>query len=183
MKSSTDIKSKIISEQAVFKSKFYKIDRTVIERNGKTFTKDIISRNRTVIILPITENNEVYFVSQYRDSHVKVLLELPAGNMDNNDSPLDNAKRELKEETGLTAKTWNQIGILYTSANIKGDVYVFVAKDLTQGKSDQDDDEEIEVLKMPLSEAINKVETGEINVISNMAVLLLFDRLNREGKI
>jgi len=183
MNSNTDTKSKILSEQTVFQSKLYKIDRTVIKRNGKTFTKDIIKRNPNVVILPVTENDEIYFVSQYRDAHEKTLLELPAGNMESVGSPLDNAKRELKEETGLTAKTWKQIGTFYTSANINGNVYVFVASDLTQGKTDLEDDEDIRVLKIPLTEAIKKIESGEINVTSIMATLLLFEKMRKEGKI
>ena len=82
MKSNTDIKSKITSTETVFKSKNFKINKIIVERNGKTFKKDIIVRNSTVVILPITDNKEIYFVSQYRDAHEKVLLELPAGNMD-----------------------------------------------------------------------------------------------------
>jgi ADP-ribose pyrophosphatase len=175
--------TKRLSEKEIYKSKYFRINQVEIQRNGKTFTKDIIERNSSVMVLPITEDNEIYILSQYRDALQKVVLELIAGNMDNNSSPLENAKRELEEEGGLIAKDWKQIATFNMSANLVGELFIFVAKDLVQTQRHPDDDEQIDVLKMPLSEALEKVVKGEIRISSNVASLLLVDKLIKEGKL
>ncbi len=183
MKSNTDTKSKLLLKETVFKSKYYQIDQVTIERNGKTFKKDLVTRVPVVMILPITENNEIYLIEQFRDSLQKVLLETVAGKIKPNETLLDNAKRELKEEAGLTAKIWKQISTFHVSANMKGEVSVFVATDLAEGQQDLDTDEEIKVIKIPFAEALEKIEAGEISVSSNVAAILLLDKLRKEGKI
>src|SRR5258705_11243391 len=121
--------TKIHSKKTVFQSKYFQVNQVTIERNGRTFTKDIIERNDSVFILPLTENNEVYLVSQYRDAHNKVLLEIVAGTIDTGEtSPLAVAKRELEEEAGLTATSGKELATFENSANMKSKVYLFLAK-------------------------------------------------------
>ena len=175
--------TKILSKKTVYQSKYFQVNQVAIEREGKQFTKDIIERRSSVMILPLTENNEIYILSQYRDALQKVILELIAGNMDTISSPLANAKRELQEEGGFIAKTWKQLATFHMSANLVGELHVFVATDLEQAEKNPDEDEAIEVIKMPLQEALEKVEQGEIRVSSNVASLLLLDKLQKEGKI
>jgi ADP-ribose pyrophosphatase len=183
MKFNTATNSKIISSKNVFKSKYFRIDNEKIERDGKVFTKDILKRTPTVIVLPINDKDEIYLVSQFRDSYQKVLLETIAGHIENGDSPLQSAKKELKEEAGLTAKQWRKLGSFMTSANIQDEVYVFCATGLTEGVATPDEDEDIEVVKISYSEALSKIENGEISVSSNVAAVLLLDKLRREGKV
>lgn len=181
MNNNTEPKTKITSKQTVFKSKYFKIDRAVIQRDGKTFTKDILSRTPTVIVLPVNAQSEIYLVSQYRDSMQKTLLETVAGHIEKGDTPLESAKKELKEEVGLTAKTWKQIGTFYVSANMNAIVHIFYATDLTEGIQNLDDDENIKVIKIPFKEALLRIETGEICVSSNVASLLFLDKCRRKG--
>ncbi len=174
---------KIISKENVFKSKYFRIDKTVIERDGKKFTKDIMSRKSIVIVLPISNSNEIYLVSQFRDSLQKTLLETVAGHVEDGLSVLENAKKELREEAGLVARNWKQIGEFYVSASMSGSVTVFVATDLTERMPEPEEDEDIEVVKIPFEDALLKIESGEISVSSNIAAILLFDKLRKEGKI
>lgn len=176
-------KSTTLSSEIVFQSKYFRINHVEIERNGKTFSKDIIERTSSVMVLPLTKNGEIYLLSQYRDALQTVILELIAGNMDKYASPLENAKRELQEEGGFIAKTWKQIATFHMSANLVGELYVFVATDLESTAKNPDYDEQIEVLKIPLQEALEKVANGEIRVSSNVASLLLLDKLMKEGKV
>lgn len=182
MKSNTANKTKILSTETVLKSKYFYVDKVAIERGGKTFTKEIIRRIPAVIILPINEFDEIYLVSQFRDSVQEVLLETVAGHIEKGDTPLESAKKELQEETGLTAKNWKQIGTFYVSANMDAVVHIFYATDLTEGEQNLDFDEDIEVVKVPFSEALRKVANGEIHVSNNIAAILLLDKLKREGK-
>ena len=178
-----NIPNKVLSKKVVFQSKKFRIERVEIERNGKIFSKDMMIRDPHVIILPLTKNNDLYLLNQYRDALQRVNLEAVAGFIDGNEDPLTSAKRELKEETGLEAKEWQQIADFNVSPNMISRAYVFVAKDLEEGKPELEDDEEIELIKIPLSEAIEKVVSGEMNTSSHAAVILLFDKLLQEGKI
>lgn len=175
--------SKIISKQDMFASKFFKVSRMELEKDGKTRTKDFIERTPFVLVVPLTAHDEIYMVSQYRDALRKVSLEIVAGQMDPDEDPLEAAKRELQEEAGLSAKTWKKVATLHVSANMIGQSHVFVATDLTEGETNFDEDEDIETVKMPFKEAINKVLSGEIDVASNIAALLLVDKMKGEGKI
>lgn len=182
MKNSTEHNTKVLSTKTVFKSKRFHIDKVTIKRNGKTFTKDILRRTSSVIVLPINENDEIHLVSQYRDSYQQALLEVVAGHMEEGETPLEAAKKELQEETGLTAKTWRQIESIHTSANIHDEVHIFYAEDLTEGEQDLNEDEDIEIVKIPFEKALEKIDKGEIRVSSNIASLLLLDRWRKEAE-
>ena len=89
------------------------------------------------------------------------------------ENPLDAAKRELREETGLTATTWNQILRLHTSNSITNEeAIVFVAQDLTEGEQDFDTTEEIEIRKLPLADAIGMIASGKMTDAVSVAALL-----------
>ncbi len=174
---------KVLSQKIVFKSKFFRVEQKVIERNGKTFTKDFIERNPAIFILPVGSDGDIYLINQYRDTFRKTTLEVIAGMMEHDKDPLEAAKRELEEEIGLIAKSWKQLITWELSVNMNAKIHVFVATDLQEGKQHLDDDEVIERVKMSLEKALEKVETGEIVAASHAAILLLFDKLKKEGKI
>ncbi len=174
---------KILSTKTVYISKYFKIAQKVVENNGKKFTKDFIEKSPVVLIIPYTEKDEVYIESQFRSALGKKVLELVAGNMEANEDPLEAAKRELLEEAGLTAKKWKKLHVWNLSANITAVIHLFAATDLEIGEQNLDFDEEIEIMKMPIKKALEKIENGEIIISSQIAALLLFDRLRKEGKL
>lgn len=173
---------KILSTNIIFASKYFKVNQKRIERHGKTFTKDFIERNPTVLILPYTAN-DIYIESQYRDAFGHTSLEVVGGTIEEGDDPLVTAQRELREETGLVAKTWKKLYEWNLSANMLAKIYIFAATDLVEGEQHLDSDEEITLLKLPVVEVIKKIEDGEITVTSHIAALLLFDRLQKGGKL
>ncbi len=173
----------MISQKIIFQSKYFKVNQIVVERNGKKFVKEIVERNPFVVVLALTPKNEVYLVSQYRDALQKTSLEVVAGLIEPGETPAHAAKRELQEETGLIAQTVTPLITGNVSPNMVNICNIFVATDLISGQTQQDDDEDIEVIKVPLSQAIKKIETGEISILSHVAALLLFDKLQKEGKV
>jgi ADP-ribose pyrophosphatase len=183
MHNNTANKSKILSTNTVYQSKLFKVDQVEIERKGKVFKKDIITRSPHVLILPLTNENEIYLIKEYRDVYQKELLEVVAGYIKENEDPLVGAKRELEEETGLTAASWHHLTTIQTSANMHSTIHIFLAKDLTEGISQQDEDEEISLIKIPFEQAVKKVVEGEIFVSAYIASILLLDKLMKEGKI
>lgn len=180
----TMIDSQILDEKIVFKSKFFRIKQITVARNGKTFTKDVVERNPVVFILPVTENNEIYLVSQHRDALQRVLLEVVAGTMDReSEDPLETAKRELQEETGLTATNWEQLNTWELSANMSAPIHVFLARGLTKGEAHNDEDEDITVVKMPLEEAVTKAMNGDIEAASHVGAIFMLEKLIRDDKL
>lgn len=176
--------SKILSKKTTYKAKYFHVDQVVLERNGKQFTKDIIEKNSFVLIIALTDKNEIVLERQYRDALQKETLEIVAGTMEEGETDtLAAAKRELREETGYTAKYWQQIGMMEVSANQKNTVYVFVATGLTAGETALDDDEEIEVIKIPINQVMEKVTSGEIFIATNVAALLKFNEMWKNGMI
>ncbi len=174
---------KIVSKEEVYKAKYFRITKTVGEKNGNTFTKEFIERNPAVFILPVASDGMLHMIYQHRDAFDKTLLEVIAGTMEAGSDPLETAKRELREETGLSAKNWVQIAHWELSVNMNSPIYVFVATELTEGSAQPDDDEEISRVTMSLDEAVEKVVSGEIIAASHAAALLLYKTLREEGKL
>jgi ADP-ribose diphosphatase len=175
--------TKILSSKTVFQSKFFKVINKQIERNRKQFSKDLIEKNPIVLIIPYTADHEIYIESQYRDAFQGVSLEVVAGTIENDDDPLDTAKRELAEEAGLTASTWKKIATWQISSNMNAIAHFFIATDLKEGEQHLDEDEEITIMKLPMDDVLKKIENGEMRVAYHIAALLLFDRLQKEGKV
>jgi ADP-ribose pyrophosphatase len=172
-----------LSSKTVYQAKYFHITQKQIERNGKTFTKDFIERNPSVLVLPINDQEEFYLESQFRDAFGKTLLEVVSGNMEHEGNPLETAKRELLEEAGLTAAIWEQIAKWELSVNMNAPLYIFAAKGITEGKQQLDNDEVIDIIKMPFEEAVQKAVSGEILASAHIAAILLYDKLKNEGKV
>src|SRR6185437_7183126 len=110
-----------------------------------------------------TDKKEMYLISQYRYTLKSNSLEAVAGFIDEGETPLQAAKRELKEETGMTASSWEEIGKLEIAGSVvRGQTYLFLARDLEIGEAEPEEDEDITLLKMPIKEAVTKVFGGEI---------------------
>lgn len=175
---------KIITKKSVFDSKFLKLYEVNLQlRNGKTRTHYNVERVPTVTVLPLTESFEVYLISQYRYLYGTTRIEAVAGTKDKGEKPLATAKRELAEEAGISAQKWDRIAEIYLAGSyIKSLVSIFLARDLTVGKANLEDDETISLIKMPLEEAVQKVLSGEISYGSAVSGILLLDRLRRDKK-
>jgi len=175
--------TKILSSKNVFSSPYFTVTQKTIERNGKTFTKDFIQKNPMVVVIPYTAKNEIYMESQYRDALGQTILELVAGNIETDEDPFEAAKRELKEEAGLVAKTWKKLHVWDLSASLHAKIYLYVATDFEKVEQNLDEDEEITIHKMPLEKVVEKIMNGEMTISYQIASLLLFDRLRKEGKL
>lgn len=175
--------TKIISTKNVYTARYFNVFRRTLERNGRTFTKEFIERHDTAVIIAYTKDNEIYMESQYRDALERMSLEVVAGQVEKGEDPFETAKKELKEETGLTAKTWHKLATWDLSVNMKGKTHIFAATDLTQGETNLEDDEEIEMIKMSLDDIINKIEKGELTAATHIAALFLFKKMREEGKL
>ena len=131
--------------------------------DGKEAIREIVIHNGGVTIIALPTPEEVVLIKQFRYPIGKVFWELPAGRLDLNEVPLIAAKRELKEETGYIAKSWEHLGIVYPLPGYSTEVlYFFKALDLTEDVQDLDPDENIEVKIVNLKQAWQMIKDGEI---------------------
>ncbi len=137
---------------------------TALLPNGATAGREVVEHPGGVCVAALTGENELLFVRQFRYPYGEVLLELPAGKRDRNDEdPLECGKRELLEETGATAAVYQSLGSVYPTPGFCNEViYLFLARDITFGASQPDDDEFLEVERIPLNKAVEMVLNGEI---------------------
>ncbi|MDO9553183.1 MAG: NUDIX hydrolase [Rhodonellum sp.] len=135
-------------------------------------------KNKAIGIIPVDENGNTWLVGQYRYALNEYSWEIPMGGSPNDLDILLGAQRELKEETGYSAKKWTQIMRIHPSNSVTDEEgFVFLAEELTPGETEFEETEKIIVLKLPLKEAIQKVMDGEITDSISIAGLLKVAKL------
>jgi len=148
--------------------------------NGVSTSREVIDHPGAVVILALDNEERVYLVRQYRHAIGSMLLELPAGTLEPGEEPIDAAKRELREEVGLTAERWSYLGSFYSSPGFLNEkLDVFLAKNLKLSQSDPDFDEDLTVVTMRLSELMTlPAETPDAKTL---AALHLLEERSRRG--
>lgn len=130
-------------------------------------------KNLAVAILPLDDDGNTWLVGQQRYTLNDYSWELPMGGAPFDEDPLDAARRELREETGLVAADWSELMRLHTSNSITDEsAVVYVAKDLSQGATEFEEMEDLEVRKLPLAEAVDMARNGAITDAISVAALL-----------
>lgn len=145
--------------------------------DGKMSKREIIKHPGAVAIIPITKDNKILFVEQYRKPLEKSLIEIPAGKLEPGEKPETTAVRELEEETGYTTNEINFVASFYTSPGFADELmYIYISDklDLLNEKVDGDEDEFIELLELTLEEAQQYVKENRIHdAKTNYAILYL----------
>ncbi len=178
--------TKIISEEQTFYTEnAFEVRKLELELpSGKKVTHYIAERVKTVSVFPLTDSYDLYLIYQYRYLLKKRILEAVAGRVEKNENFIAAAKRELKEEAGITALQWEQLSCIELAASFfRAQTRLFLAKDLEVGIANPEEDESIEIIKIPLDKAVQKVMNGEIETASTIIGILSLDQLRREKKI
>lgn len=147
-------------------------DEVVNPNGGRNRYGHIHFKNRAIGIVPLTEEGDTWLVGQQRYTLGAWSWEIPMGGCGGED-PLEAARRELKEETGLTAGRWQEVMRLHTSNSITDESgLVYLAEDLTAGDTDFGETEKLEIRRLPLAEAVRMVLDGAITDAVSVAGLL-----------
>ena len=168
---------KEISSEKVFDGVLLHVRKDEVELpNGRKAVREWIKHPGASAVIPLLPDNQIILVKQFRYPVGQVTLEVPAGKLDKVDEdPIVCAERELSEETGYTAgKIWKLTTIATTVGFSNEFIHLYAAKDLKPGKQHPDDDEFINAVKIPLTAALQLVESGKIiDAKSIISILLL----------
>ena len=180
-----DLTEKTINRKDIFNGNVINVHVDDVELlNGKLATREVVEHRGGVCIAALTDKNELLFVKQYRYPYSEVVFELPAGKLEGSFDPLENGKRELAEETGAYAEDYIYMGKLYPSPGYTGEIiYLYFCKVLGFSGTNPDEDEFLEVSRVPLSEAVNMVLENKIYDAKTQVLILKVASLKDKGII
>jgi len=166
---------KRLSSRTVFDNDWITVyeEQVINPGGGKNDYGRVHFKNKAIAIVPLDDAGNTWLVGQDRYTLGIYSWELPMGGAPIDEDPLDAAKRELKEETGLTAKQWTKVMQLHVSNSVTDEEgFVFIARDLKQGDTAFDETEDLQIRKLPLADAVAMVKRGEITDAITVAALL-----------
>jgi ADP-ribose pyrophosphatase len=161
-----------------FKGRAYEVHRLkLLLPDGRTHNFELVEHNDSVSILPVDSDHKMLFVRQYRVGAKADLLELPAGVLEKGEDPLEGAEREVREETGMAASKFVQIGQAYLAPGYSSELmYFYLATELYIDPLEQDADEFLELVRIPVEEAYRMARDGELRDSKTLAALLLAEK-------
>jgi len=186
------LRERLVSSEILRKSRVleFRID-TVESPDGHRSTRDIAGHPGGVAMVAIDPDDNVLLVRQWRHAAGQALLEIPAGTLDrgpdgSTEDHLGAAKRELEEETGYRAASWQYLAGFYTAPGFTSELmHLYLAEDLSpahEGRLGPDEDERLELEPVPFGEAVGMAEQGKLNDAKTLVGLLLVGALrSRRG--
>lgn len=153
-----------ISTETIYDGKIIRVERDMARLpDGSEAVREVVRHPGGVGVVAVDREGFVYMVRQYRYPFSKITMEIPAGKLDKGEDPFLAGKRELMEETGLSAGHMEKLGSFYASPGFcDEEIFVYLATDLTQGTANPDEDEFIACERIPLEKLIEMIEGGEI---------------------
>jgi ADP-ribose pyrophosphatase len=175
-----ELNEAFISEETLYRGRVFTVSERVVRLpNGKQARRELVNHHGAAAIVPVSADGTVTLVRQYRVAHDQVMLEIPAGKLDSADEdPLSCARRELEEETGLRAGRMELLTRMLPTPGYDTEfVNIYLATELSDGKAELDEDEFLQVERMPLSQAAERVMRGELCDAKTAVGLLMAARL------
>lgn len=158
------MEEKTIEREVIYQGKIFDVEKHVVSLpNGNTSVRELVYHNGAVAVLVIDESDNIVMVEQYRKAFESMSLEIPAGKLEKGEEPMASAERELEEETGYTAESLEKIFSFYGAPGFCSErVDVFVAKGLSAGEMNLDEDEFLNVKRYSFDEAVALLDRGII---------------------
>ncbi|MDH5403000.1 MAG: NUDIX domain-containing protein [Candidatus Heimdallarchaeota archaeon] len=173
----------LIKENIICETPYYLVKKEIHRlSNDEEHEYSIAHAPDWVLILPIDENGDFVMIWQYRAGWRRSSLEFPAGRLEVKENELDAAKRELKEETGYTAKNWKLLGSNRPVTWTTQKAYFYLASELTVGTTNFDTEEDIETVKIKPDNFWEFVESGDIVELPTITAFTYYQRINSKNK-
>jgi len=171
------VRMRVEREREVFRGRVIRVVvRDLRLPNGRRTRFNVVEHPGAVAIVPVFENGDVMLVRQFRPSIGREIYEIPAGTLEDGESPLQTARREIAEETGYRARRWTRLGVFYTAPGFCTErIHVYAARELRPFRAEGDADEMIRPARVPLRRAVEMIRDGRIRDAKSIAGLLLYD--------
>lgn len=169
-------KWKTLDSKLAFDNPWFKVRQDKVELPSGKVLDDyfVYLKGHGSVVVPVTKDNELIMVRQYRHAAGELMIELPAGFINEGETPLESVTRELKEETGYAGKIEPLTKFHNDSAKVDCVINVFLATDLKEGERTQsNDDEEIEVMKIHYKKVLEMIDSGEIWAADAVAAIFV----------
>jgi ADP-ribose pyrophosphatase len=159
-----DLTEHFVAGDLVFDGKLLKVHRDIVRLpDGSQGEREYIRHPGAVAVVALFDDGKVLLERQFRYPHRRDFIEIPAGKLEPGEPHLDTAKRELLEETGYVAAEWTRLGVIHTAIGYTDEaIELFLVRKLTQKSAKLDAGEFLEVLELPLEEAIAMIRDGRI---------------------
>lgn len=179
------LEEKTLSQKNIYNGRIIHVHvDQVLLPNGETSSREVVEHPGGVCIAAFTEDNELLFVRQFRYPFAKVILELPAGKLNEGEDPLACGKRELQEETGAVGTDFIFLGESYPSPGYCAEsIYLYATRIDHFEKQCLDDNEFLDVLRIPLAEAVHMCLLNEISDAKTQLAILKAAALIHEGTL
>lgn len=177
---------KTLNQEYMFKGRIINVRRDSIELpDGKEATREVVEHKGGVCVLPITDEGEILMVRQFRYPYMEQLLEIPAGKRDSlEEEPLECGKRELKEETGAESDNFVFLGEFYPTPGYTNEkIYIYYADNLTFGDTNPDEDEFLDIERVPFEKALDMVLCGKIKDGKTQCAIMKVAMLKQNNKL
>lgn len=165
---------KIVSSEKVFEGRVFNVTVDTVSEGEHTYKREVVHHSGSAVIIPVYDDGTVVLVRQYRHPAVRYLLEAPAGTLAVGERPEVGAARELQEELGLVATRLEKLSEFFVSPGfLEEKMWVFLAADFTEGEQRLDDDEFLDLVRLPIAEALEMITSGEIQDAKTIIGLML----------
>ncbi|MBY6274312.1 MAG: hypothetical protein CW346_19395 [Bacillaceae bacterium] len=168
---------RVIRQEEIYRGRVITVRRDLIDLEGKERTWDVVAHPGAVVVLPV-DQGDLLMVRQYRYAAGETLLELVAGTLEPGEDPAATAQRELQEEAGFRAGRLIRLAEFYSAPGFCTEkLHLFAAEELTPSRLPMDEDEQIELVRVSLDEAVRMALAGELRDAKTLAGVLLYARL------
>lgn len=163
-----------IDSKKVFEGRIFDVTVDTVREGDQTYKREVVHHGGSAVILPVFDDDTIALVKQYRHPAVKYLLELPAGTLNDRELPEVGAARELEEELGLVAGRLEKLCEFFISPGFLSEkMWLYLATDLRETKQRLEDDEAIEIVRLPIDRALQMITGNEIEDAKTIIGLLL----------
>ncbi len=165
---------KILSSQKVFDGRVFNVTVDTVSEGERTYQREVVHHNGSAVIVPVFDDGTVALVKHYRHPAVRYLLEVPAGTLAKGERPEIGAARELKEELGVVAASLEKLSEFFVSPGFcEEKMWVYLATELSEGEQALEDDEILDVVRLPIADALEMITSGEIQDAKTIIGLML----------
>jgi len=153
----------ILDSKEIFRGRIFQVTLDTIREGDKTYEREVVHHPGSAVIIPVFQDGTIALVRQYRHPAVRYLLEAPAGTLRRGEVPEEGAARELEEELGVVAGRMEKLSEFFVSPGFcEEKMWVYLATELIETEQRLEDDEILDVVRLPYSQALGMITSGEI---------------------